>query len=360
MIHETCVERYTYTGGGSSTRDITYLYDESGIIGAIQKRGTTEETFYFDKNIKGDVIGIFNASGTRIANYSYDAWGNCTISSSSNLTIAKANPIRYRGYYFDAESGFYFLNARYYNPAWRRFISPDDTAYLDPDTPSGLNLYAYCNNDPVNYSDPNGNSVIGALLIGVAIGAFVGGVIGGCSAYIQGADDLTRGIVMGALFGGIIGGAVGLAFGGGAGSVAAKIGTTFLQKGLKSIVSKGISDIVARVCFGEKGGNVIEYMGAFVFGGVVGALPLGEDLKIGIDIFVRPAYNTITNKVLLEGETLSKEHGMDYFVQIHFRTVTFWLPDYIKPAVRGFLSEFYKKFKSGAYNDLILYLAGAY
>ena len=159
LIHETCVEATTYTGGSTSTRDITYLYDESGIIGAIQKRGTVEETFYFDKNIKGDVVGIYSSSGTQIAKYSYDAWGNCTISSSSNLTIAKANPFRYRGYYFDAESGFYFLNARYYNPTWRRFISPDDTAYLDPDTPSGLNLYAYCNNDPVNYSDPSGHDV---------------------------------------------------------------------------------------------------------------------------------------------------------------------------------------------------------
>ena len=110
----------------------------------------TSSTYYFDRNIKGDVIGIYDTSGAKIVNYSYDAWGNCTISSSSNLTIAKANPIRYRGYYFDAESGLYFLNARYYNPAWRRFISPDDTAYLDLDTPSGLNLYAYCNNDPAN------------------------------------------------------------------------------------------------------------------------------------------------------------------------------------------------------------------
>ena len=131
----------------------------------------TSSTYYFDRNIKGDVIGIYDTSGAKIVNYSYDAWGNCTISSSSNLTIAKANPIRYRGYYFDAESGFYFLNARYYNPAWRRFISPDDTSYLDPDTPNGLNLYAYCNNDPVNYADPSGHvpEWLKNLLTGVGI-----------------------------------------------------------------------------------------------------------------------------------------------------------------------------------------------
>ena len=138
----------------------------------------TSSTYYFDRNIKGDIIGIYDTSGTKIVNYSYDAWGNCTISSSSNLTIAKANPIRYRGYYFDAESGLYFLNARYYNPAWRRFISPDDTSYLDPDTPSGLNLYAYCNNDPVNYSDPSGRLAISttAMLIGFGVGFALGGI----------------------------------------------------------------------------------------------------------------------------------------------------------------------------------------
>ena len=64
--------RYNYCG------DILYLYDESGIIGAIQKYNSKEETFYFDRNIKGDVIGIYNASGTQIAKYSYDAWGKCT------------------------------------------------------------------------------------------------------------------------------------------------------------------------------------------------------------------------------------------------------------------------------------------
>ena len=142
----------------------------------------TSSTYYFDKNIKGDVIGIYDTSGTKIVNYSYDAWGNCTISSSSNLTIAKANPIRYRGYYFDAESGLYFLNARYYNPAWRRFISPDDTSYLDPDTPSGLNLYAYCNNDPVNFSDPSGHFPVLAVILGLSAVIGMGLTIGGVAS----------------------------------------------------------------------------------------------------------------------------------------------------------------------------------
>ena len=145
----------TYTGG-SHTRDITYLYDESGIVGAIQKYDSTEETFYFDKNIKGGVIALYNSAGTKVASYIYDAWGNCTTKTLVSNNFSTYNPIRYRGYYYDRETKLYYLNARYYNPEWRRFISPDDTAYLDPDTPNGLNLYAYCNNDPINYVDPNG------------------------------------------------------------------------------------------------------------------------------------------------------------------------------------------------------------
>ena len=68
-------------------------------------------------------------------------------------------PIRYRGYYYDDDTGLYYLNARYYSPKWRRFISPDDTTYLDPETVNGLNLYCYCGNDPVNFVDPSGHSV---------------------------------------------------------------------------------------------------------------------------------------------------------------------------------------------------------
>lgn len=112
----------------------------------------------FDSFILKEFVAC-RASGAKIAKVSLHSWGNPKLTTLSSNNFSGYNPICYRGYYFDAESGFYFLNARYYNPAWRRFISPDDTAYLDPETPNGLNLYAYCNNDPVNYSDPSGNSV---------------------------------------------------------------------------------------------------------------------------------------------------------------------------------------------------------
>ena len=116
--------------------------------------------------------------------YSYDAYGNCTRGYTTNNDLADSNPIRYRGYYFDVDTGLYYLNARYYNPQWRRFISPDDTAYLDPETPNGLNLYAYCYNDPVNYADPSGHSITLALIFA---GTFAVGF--GSSLFINAATN---------------------------------------------------------------------------------------------------------------------------------------------------------------------------
>lgn len=136
-------------------------------------------------------------------------WGNCTI--SGNTTVAKANPIRYRGYYYDEETGLYYCNARYYSPKWRRFISPDDTSYLNAENVNGLNQYCYCGNDPVNYCDPSGHSFIASLLIGLAVSSIVGwgisqllgeqiaggigSVSGGVSAFYTGVGLLSFGPV---------------------------------------------------------------------------------------------------------------------------------------------------------------------
>ena len=164
-----------YYGEGTASEQTVFLYDETGIIGMMYTgtNGTTA-TYYFRRNLLGDVIGIYNTNGDKVGGYAYDAWGNCTITLNTN-GIATKNPIRYRGYYYDQDTGLYYLNARYYSPEWRRFISPDDTAYLDPDSVNGLNLYCYCNNDPVNYVDPSGHLGIGlTLLIATGVGLAFG------------------------------------------------------------------------------------------------------------------------------------------------------------------------------------------
>ncbi len=139
-------------------------------------KGTTS-AYYFQRNLLGDVIGIYNTGGTKVAGYVYDAWGNYTITSdTTEYGVAVDNPIRYRGYYYDANTNLYYLNARYYSPELKRFISPDDTAYLDPETPNGLNLYCYCGNDPINRYDPSGHAwdiVLDIFSIGWSLYDFV-------------------------------------------------------------------------------------------------------------------------------------------------------------------------------------------
>ena len=109
-------------------------------------------------------------NGDLVASYTYDAWGNHTVYdpwgdvSTYYGTIGNINPIRYRSYYYDTETGLYYLQTRYYDPEIGRFISPDSTKYLDPESINGLNLYAYCLNNPVMYEDETGRSATLALL----------------------------------------------------------------------------------------------------------------------------------------------------------------------------------------------------
>ena len=172
LIRETIST--VYYGQQSPINDeLIYLYDGNDVVGMIHTLNGVANTYTFDKNYKGDVVGIYDSTGTSIVKYAYDAWGKCTILNGSNMTIANINPFRYRSYYFDSESGLYYLNARYYDPSWRIFISPDSPEYLDPETPNGLNLNAYCYNDPVNYCDPSGHALETIFDIGFAIWSLI-------------------------------------------------------------------------------------------------------------------------------------------------------------------------------------------
>ena len=154
---------------------IVYLYDESGAPIGMQYRTSNYawaefDNFYFEKNLFGDVVAIYNETGTKIGSYKYDAWGACTVSVESTAStlekkvVRTLNPFRYRGYYFDTETGFYYLQSRYYNPQWGRFLNADGYINANGDL-IGFNMYAYCNNNPVMYVDPTGETVDDALKI---------------------------------------------------------------------------------------------------------------------------------------------------------------------------------------------------
>jgi len=139
-----------------------YLYDDNGAVMGI---GYGDNTYTFAKNIQGDVIGIYSG-GTLVAKYEYNAYGEITAITnasgtdiSNNAThIANINPFRYRGYYYDTETGFYYLQTRYYDPIVGRFINRDTSDILTA-TPTALtdkNLFAYCDNNPIMRVDQGG------------------------------------------------------------------------------------------------------------------------------------------------------------------------------------------------------------
>ena len=134
-----------------------YYYDENGSPIALSYDNSWP--YYYYKNIFGDILGIMDSCGNVVVRYYYDAWGNIISTTGSMAsTLGRDNPFRYRGYYYDTETGFYYLNARYYNPEWGRFISADPV--LDTSSAAGCNMFAYCKNDPVNKVDPTGEFLI--------------------------------------------------------------------------------------------------------------------------------------------------------------------------------------------------------
>ena len=136
---------------------------------------------------------IYDGKGKLYGEYGYTAWGKCRIKTNIN-GIGEINPFRYRGYYYDEEISLYYLNARYYDPEIGRFISADRIEYLSPESINGLNLYAYCGNNPVMNVDPSGTfswKGLGKILASIAIVAAVAVVVavtaGAAGAAIAGA-----------------------------------------------------------------------------------------------------------------------------------------------------------------------------
>ena len=208
-----------------SNNTLYYFYDAKGVCG-FRYNG---EDYEYIKNLFGDIVGI--AQGvTLVARYEYDIWGNCTVAYDPE-GIGAINPFRYRGYYFDTESGLYYLQSRYYDPEIGQFISMDTPDYLAPETIGGVDLYAYCGYNPVMYVDPSGHLAISMsiaiflalygetlVIAGLLVaGTVAGGVIGyniskNSSEKEPSLGDLVYGTILGAVAGfAVVGAVIGLA-----------------------------------------------------------------------------------------------------------------------------------------------------
>ena len=139
--------------------NLHFFYDAQSRPAMVKYNGVM---YTYVHNLQGDIVAILNASGTKVVEYKYDAWGNPIAMSGSMLdTLGYANPFRYRGYVYDYESGLYYLRSRYYDPVVGRFVNGD--TILDLQARNGTDLWCYCKDNPICYNDNMGNRPFEAL-----------------------------------------------------------------------------------------------------------------------------------------------------------------------------------------------------
>jgi len=144
---------------GSNRLD--FLYDENGNLFGFNYNSTP---YYYIYNGQGDIIGILDSSHIQVVTYTYDSWGKLLSTTGSQAgTVGALNPFRYRGYYYDSETGLFYVGSRYYDPTTGRFINTDDQVSTGNDL-TATNLFAYCGNNPVNRFDPSGNDWLDNLV----------------------------------------------------------------------------------------------------------------------------------------------------------------------------------------------------
>lgn len=132
---------------------LDFLYDENGQLYGFIKDGTTK--YFYVRDFLQNILGIVDTTGNYVVKYSYTAYGECSVTYDT-IGLASLNPFRYKGYYFDTESGMYYCHTRFYVPEWCRWLNADSPSYLKADSHFGMNMFAYCCNDPINLLDEDG------------------------------------------------------------------------------------------------------------------------------------------------------------------------------------------------------------
>jgi len=175
--------------------DIILVYSRCYIKG--QTVGMlNNEVYHYVKNLQGDVIRILDENGNTVVEYSYDPWGVPTVTGDTEL--AKINPCSYRGYDYDEETGYYYLQTRYYVPTIGRFINMDDSSVMQVgNMPLSCNLYAYCDNNAINEIDSNGCFSIKVYVVAATTAAVIAAISKVISNYGKGLRgwNLFRGVL---------------------------------------------------------------------------------------------------------------------------------------------------------------------
>ena len=296
----------------SPTHRLDFLYDENDRLYGFVLDKTA--MYFYVRDALENILGIIDKNGNLVVQYAYNAWGKPESTTGTlATTVGEYNPFRYKGYYFDRETGMYYCHTRYYVPEWCRWLNADNIAYIRPDNAQQMNLFAYCGNNPISFWDPEGTKktnwkaigkilfsvfVVSALAVaavltvgtaaviftGAAIGAGVGMATGIANGVIQGketgdylgaiADNMATNTISGAISGALAGSPIGLA-----GQIVGNAlisGGTYLISNAVNGRESNLTDFAISVGFGALAGRV----------GGTGALAVDSKLLRSVSVSV--------------------------------------------------------------------------
>ena len=187
-----------------SEKTLWYRYDSSGNVIALTYES---EIYMYLRNAQNDIIGLLDKDGKVVVRYTYDSWGQVVkIEGTLKDKVGARNPFRYKGYYYDVETGLYYCRSRYYDPAIRRFISADDTQVLrdNLDMLGEKNLYTYCDDNPITRVDGDGQCW--NIVVGAVIGAAMNVLAGGIAAAVTGQEYTVTDMIVAGFAGAVAGG----------------------------------------------------------------------------------------------------------------------------------------------------------
>ena len=294
-----------------------YLYNGDELLGLIYNGNT----YYYHKNVFGDILGILNSNYDEIVTYEYDSWGSISsIVDNSGINLGTINPFRYRSYYYDEETKLYYLNSRYYNPEWGRFINGDSII-----TGQGVvsnNIFCYCNNSPIIVKDNSGNFLITALVT-IGIGALAGAASQYAYNVITGNENRFENVLEAACIGAVasgIGGMISIAF-------QPVVSAGIISSSQLAIFSAGYSNLVSAQIYYNMGlsneeETLINYTLAFPLG--MASAPVGELIENSIknptasniasfthstvDNLMGNGYNDVVKKIAKTSSTKTKNN----------------------------------------------------